>query len=113
MLFSNVEQECTIEGQVYTDCAPPSDCHATCSDPFKVCPRVCTQDCVCPESTVIDEIKNKCVPQSQCSKFMHIIMFAHMYLLIYLIFSACPPQCSYQYCALAEEGDFNLLPCMR
>ena len=78
MLFSNVETQCTIEGQVYTDCAPPSDCHATCSDPFKVCPQTCTPGCVCPEGTVTDEIKNKCVPQSQCSKSMR-NMFACIY----------------------------------
>ena len=82
-LLMYVEPQCTIEGQVYTDCAPPSGCQTTCSYPFNFCKQVCTKDCVCPQGTVIDEIKQKCVPESQCSKSMYIIMFVHMYLLIY------------------------------
>ena len=79
-LLMYVEQECTIEGQVYTDCAPPSDFHATCSDPFKVYQYICTRDCFCPRYTVIDEIQNKCVvPPSQCSKSVHIIIFVCIY----------------------------------
>lgn len=59
-----IEQECPIEGQVFTACG--TACPLTCN--FE--PRVCTSDCVvgcqCPPGTVLDEANNKCVKKEDC-----------------------------------------------
>ena len=62
-------RNCTVEGQVYLQEAPPPECQPTCSNPMIHCPNIAARPgCVCPEGTVIDEIQNRCVPLSQCSK---------------------------------------------
>ena len=58
--------ECPINGQLYSLEAP--DCVATCSDPYPTCSGQTKEGCDCPKGTVMDEIENKCVPLSKCSK---------------------------------------------
>ena len=90
-----------------------------CSDPFPVCPSDCQPGCTCPEDTVIDEIQNRCVPLTQCSK-IKIYNYDNLLLICYfhLISTACPPQCSHDYCSAVEGDDSvddrdSLVPCMR
>ena len=62
-------KHCLVEGQVYSAQVPYPKCQPTCSDPMKHCYTTATfAGCVCPEGTVIDDIQNRCVPLSQCSK---------------------------------------------
>ena len=73
--FSVAGQECTIEGQVYLELAPPPECQPTCSNPMPSCPHLpFAPGCVCPEGTVIDQIKNRCVPITECSKIDYNIL---------------------------------------
>ena len=67
--LSITEENCTVEGQVYLQQAPPQEYHPTCTNPMKHCnTKVTRPGCVCPEGTVIDESQNRCVPLSNCSK---------------------------------------------
>ena len=66
-MFFIAGQECRVEGQVYLQFAPPPECQPTCSNPNSPCLPF-GPGCVCPEGTVIDQIKNRCVPLAECSK---------------------------------------------
>ena len=59
---------CPIEGQVRKECASHPGCHQTCNTTEPVaCPAVCiVNGCECPDGTVIDEDKNKCVTPREC-----------------------------------------------
>lgn len=61
--------ECTIKGQVITECASHPNCTETCNNRNN--PVACTQDCIpygceCPNGTVVDEERNECVAPSGC-----------------------------------------------
>ena len=59
---------CPIEGQIRKKCASHPGCHQTCNTTEPVaCPAVCiVNGCECPDGTVIDEDKNKCIAPSEC-----------------------------------------------
>ena len=78
------EQTCTAEDQVYSLNAP--DCVPTCSDPNPSCSGT-TQDCICPNGIVVDNIQNRCVPLSKCSKNIIILMTNHNNNYVHIIIS--------------------------
>ena len=58
--------ECTVGGQVYTECG--SACDATCDAPVSFCTLACVAKCQCPIGQVVDAKSNKCVKQADCPK---------------------------------------------
>ena len=61
-----IEPSCTAKDQLYSQVA--TDCIPTCSDPYPSCSGITHAGCICPNGTVLDEIENKCIPLSKCSK---------------------------------------------
>ena len=106
------KESCTVEGQVYSEQAPALEYQPTCNKPHRTyCPTAAIPSgCVCPNGAVIDEIQNKCVPLSECSKPASLKSNS----INVQYFSACPPQCSHDYCSseLAKSNGTKI-PCMR
>ena len=59
---------CPIEGQIKKECASLPSCHLTCENPEPgPCPLICVNNgCECPEGTVINQNRTKCIPPSEC-----------------------------------------------
>ena len=68
-------QQCTARGQVFLPQALPPECQRTCTNPTRVCSNTTIRGpgCTCPQGTVLDEIQNRCVQLSQCSKLRNIV----------------------------------------
>jgi len=79
-LFTLLYIECPIPGQLFIPVPAGNDCGQTCSDPHFSCdgdhgPVIFPDKCHCLKGTVLDEIQNKCVPISKCSKIQHLIYY--------------------------------------
>ena len=66
LALATTGQTCRAENQVYTLNAP--DCNPTCNNPNPPCLGTFREGCTCPNGTILDEIQNRCVPLSECSK---------------------------------------------
>jgi len=51
------------------------DCVRTCSDPYKICGQSIIDTCHCPKGELLDQVQNKCVPISKCSKIKHLTYY--------------------------------------
>ena len=86
-------------------------CAPTCSDPNPSCSGT-TRGCICPNGTVLDEVQNKCVPLSKCSK--NIILITNHNIFIINSITECPQQCTHEFCTSQLVRDSRRpVPCMR